>query len=583
VKHPKLVSTVVISALLGASQESAADTATRIYSAPPNGKARTYVKGVVPDWTGFYIGLNGGGAFGSTGADTFGLLNATPNLFGSNDTFHLAHNLSGGFGGAQAGFNRQTGNWVSGVEADIQGGSINGSRTISGAIVDCLGIPACGAPGNFATASEKIDLFGTIRARAGFLATPTLLIYGTGGLAWAELSTSGDYRLNLPTPFDYQASNSGFKAGWAAGAGLEYKLTSNWSIKGEYLYYDLGNSSVTSNFGVPATPTFQSQYNFNTHGSLARIGLNYLWGTPAVDRWVTGVYAAGKLLKAVAAPPVRASSWNVEFGARYFYSSGSTRHTLGDPFVAGQVNSRLTYQNLDSNAGEGFARLDHTSGLFAKGFIGGGNIFRGSLNDEDFPPGTTPYSNTSGSVNNGSLWYGTFDAGYNVWKTSIYKLGAFIGYNHFYENVNSYGCAQVASNPGICGVPTATSVLGISETENWDSLRIGVNGVISLDKQWKVTLDGAYLPYVRLNGLDNHWARPDINPLPESGSGWGYQLEGLLAYEIVQNFSVGVGGRYWFARTNNGTTQFPSVPPSPTIYNTDRYGGFVQASYKFGE
>lgn len=304
-----------------------------------------------------------------------------------------------------------------------------------------------------------------------------------------------------------------------------------------------------------------------------------------------GAAAAGCLLGAgvamaadlpIKAPPsAPVSLWEIEVGARYFYSSGHTRYTLGDPFVAPQVNSQLTYKNLGSHAGEGFARVDHSLGFFAKGFAGGGNIFNGTLTDEDYPPAVAPYSNTVSNVNSGKLWYGTIDAGYDFLKGPALKLGAFVGYNHFYQTANAYGCIQIAANPGICGAPVAGDVLVLSKTENWDSLRIGLNGVVSLGQNWKVSLDGALLPYVRLSGFDNHWLRPDINPLPQSGSGWGYQLEGVVSYDVTRNFSLGVGGRYWYARTNTGTTQFPAVPPSPTTFSYERYGGFLQASYKF--
>jgi hypothetical protein len=124
---------------------------------------------------------------------------------------------------------------------------------------------------------------------------------------------------------------------------------------------------------------------------------------------------------------------------------------------------------------------------------------------------------------------------------------------------------------------------------------LGVNGVFALIPRLSLTVDAAVLPYVSMTGIDNHWLRPDINPLPQAGHGWGYQLEGILAYDVTPNFSVGVGGRYWWAETTTGTTQFPQpcpgnicgpiveLPPSPTKFTTERYGGFLQASYKFGE
>ncbi len=317
-------------------------------------------------------------------------------------------------------------------------------------------------------------------------------------------------------------------------------------------------------------------------GSIKHFSLPVTSGLIAAAASVLGVGAVSAADLPVKAPPPPVSLWEFEVGARYFYSSGRTRYTLGDPFVAGQINSQLTYKNLNSHAGEGFARVDHNIGFFAKGFAGGGNIFNGTLNDEDYPPAVIPYSNTVSDVNSGRLWYGTIDAGYNFWRGPAFKVGGFVGYNHFYETVNAYGCVQVATNPFICGFdPVAGGVLVLSKTEHWDSLRVGLNGVFKLGQNWNVTLDGAVLPYVRLTGFDNHWLRPDINPLPQSGNGWGYQLEGIVSYDVTRNFSVGVGGRYWYARTTSGTTQFPGVPGSPTTFSYERYGGFLQASYKF--
>ena len=93
----------------------------------------------------------------------------------------------------------------------------------------------------------------------------------------------------------------------------------------------------------------------------------------------------------------------------------------------------------------------------------------------------------------------------------------------------------------------------------------------------------AFLPYVDRAGVDNHWFRPDINPGPETGRGWGANVEGILTYAVSKNWSVGAGGRYWYFATVNGAFQFPGNPQaSPIKFISDRYGGFVQASYKFG-
>jgi opacity protein-like surface antigen len=144
----------------------------------------------VYNWTGFYVGLNAGGGFGRTNASETGLPDTGVFAIVASANYGLNHDLTGAFGGAQAGYTWQVQNWVWGVEADIQGADIRGRGTLTGAFVAQRdGAPAL--PGNFVTASEKIDYFGTTRLRAGFLATPALLVYGTGGLAWADVKTSG--------------------------------------------------------------------------------------------------------------------------------------------------------------------------------------------------------------------------------------------------------------------------------------------------------------------------------------------------------------------------------------------------------
>lgn len=547
------------------ARASAADLAPIAFKGPPPTES-------AGDWTGLYLGVNGGGGFGAANADTFGLYGANPGFRLAMGSYGLGHDMTGGLAGAQAGVNWQVDRWVWGLEADIDWADIRGRGLLSGPMVR-ENNGGGSFPGNFTAAGQTIDMFGTLRARLGLLATPSLLLYGTAGLAYGDVKQDGIFQFDSRRGF--AASGHAFQVGWTAGMGLEYRIAPHWSVKGEYLYYDLGKRSLVSSFGFP-TPSsgYQSQFDFATRGSLARIGINYRWDDTPV------AVAAGMPLKA---RPVALSLWQLEVGARYFYSSGRTRYRLGDPFNAGQLNSQLTYKALDSNAGEGFGRIDHSSGVFAKGFAGAGNIFKGTNTDEDFPPASFPYSKTVASVNNGSLWYGTIDAGYNFWKGPTFKIGGFVGYNHFYESVNAYGCAQVAGNQSICApLSISGDTQGLSKTENWDSLRVGLNGVFDLGRQWSVTLDGAYLPYVHLSGFDNHWLRPNINPLPQSGSGWGYQLEAIASYQMTQNLSVGVGSRYWYARTTGGTTQFPGFPPSPSTFTSQRYGGFIQASYLFG-
>ena len=139
---------------------------------------------------------------------------------------------SGFAGGAQAGYNFQTGPWVFGIEGDIQGN---------------------GASDTFAPWKFSNPWFGTVRGRAGY-AFNNILFYGTGGLAFGELKgmTFGG------------VSESHTTAGWTLGAGAEFGLAQNWSAKIEYLYVDLDNS----NFVVTGA---KNDYRFG----LVRAGVNF--------------------------------------------------------------------------------------------------------------------------------------------------------------------------------------------------------------------------------------------------------------------------------------------------------------------
>ena len=146
--------------------------------------------------------------------------------------------------------------WVFGLEADIQGSTQKGSVGVF--------VPAGPA---FWTLESHLNYFGTARARLGFLATPSLLLYATGGLAW------GETELNLTNSVNGASSNASFNdtnTGWTVGGGIEGKITANWSAKAEYLYLDLGNK--TGSVTLP-TAIHLGSVDFRDH--IVRVGLNY--------------------------------------------------------------------------------------------------------------------------------------------------------------------------------------------------------------------------------------------------------------------------------------------------------------------
>ena len=506
------------------------------------------------NWEGFYVGLNYGAGWGTTDwSSPTGLL-----LLGSTPSFPASGNEVGILGGATLGYNHQMGPWVIGLEGDIDATSLYGNA-VCGGIRGVFSIGwAC---------KTRTDLLASLDARAGY-AVGNALFFGKAGLAYAHdkfgISAFNPGGFLNPDP-SISASQNRF--GFNAGAGIEYALGGGWSAKAEYDYYGFGNGSVSG-----FDPGFGTSYGANaSHNiSVAKFGLNYRWGSGA---------------ETSAPVPVVASDISGEFGARTGWTTGGYRFNLFDPIVTSQMNSRLTWPGSGLMA-EGFGRVDLVKSVFVKGFIGGTSLFNGTMHDEDFPPAIVPYSNTVSNTKNGDDIYGTLDLGY-AFNGTGWRVGPFVGYNYFDDRQNAYGCTQVAAG-GVCTGPGVTppqvpaNQLILSRNDVWSSVRLGVAGDMMITDRLKVAADAAWLPWTSVNGsYDNHWLRPDINPLNDHGHGSGYQLEGVLSYLVTDRLSVGLGARYW-NMTAKGSTQFPGSPPSPTNYSVNRTMLFAQVSYAFG-
>ena len=266
---------LAISALAFSSMAaSAADMAMRT-KAPPIVVDPSY------NWSGFYIGGNVGYGWGD--ADTS--FNPLPSAaaFVNLAPTTLGPDPQGVIGGVQAGYNWQAGKFVVGLEADIQASDIHGSALVT-PIIQNNGVPFAGA--GFLSASQRIDWFGTVRARAGFTPVDRLLLYVTGGLAYGNVSYAAQTDFRPVGTAAYPAAFSRTKVGWTAGAGAEWAFASNWTAKVEYLYMDLGNESAIAN-PIIVLPPFQVGYSWRTTEQIARVGLNYKfgWGGPVVAKY----------------------------------------------------------------------------------------------------------------------------------------------------------------------------------------------------------------------------------------------------------------------------------------------------------
>ena len=271
----------------------------------PSKKEPVVTPVAAPTWTGGYVGLNAGGTFGNNPS-----VNATTwntYLPASNADLALAALLSGngagksgnaGFiGGGQIGYNWQAGyrgyGFVSGIEADIQGiaGSGSNANRWTAANTDNFGNPVMLLSNQNGRAN--LAYIGTVRGRVGWLATPSLLIYGTGGLAYGGVNariqntqfwtTTGGVQLGANSVMSGTGSYSSTQVGWAAGGGLEWMFMPNWSAKAEYLYYDLGRVSGNVVNNYYGTGTFAgsngiqniTNYTARASANIIRAGVNY--------------------------------------------------------------------------------------------------------------------------------------------------------------------------------------------------------------------------------------------------------------------------------------------------------------------
>ena len=167
-------------------------------------------------WSGFYVGANVG----------YGWANALQDG-DENDSSEL----DGWLGGVQAGYNYNLGGVVLGVEADIAYAGIDE-----------------GDDADHFDPEDGINWLGTVRGRVGF-ALDSLLLYGTGGIAFAGIETFGD---------------SQTLTGWVVGAGAEYMVSDNLSLKAEYLYHDFGSNFIDG---------FGDDFDVNAH--TVKAGINF--------------------------------------------------------------------------------------------------------------------------------------------------------------------------------------------------------------------------------------------------------------------------------------------------------------------
>jgi outer membrane immunogenic protein len=242
---------------------------------------RAYTKAAPVDlgynWSGWYVGGNAGYAWGRSDPSTtteftptnYWNLLSVPQVNAAGTGPRL--NASGFVGGGQFGYNYQIGNIVWGAEADFESFNIKGSRFGAAAYACCAGSFSLNQ-------TTSTDWLFTLRGRLGW-AVNNLLLYTTGGLAVTNLKYGETFVDTFGANEAVNYSNT--KAGWTVGAGAEYGITKNWTVKAEYLYLDFGSLSGTSllgPFAVTGCSCTRMFHSTDLTASVARVGFNYRFG-----------------------------------------------------------------------------------------------------------------------------------------------------------------------------------------------------------------------------------------------------------------------------------------------------------------
>jgi len=256
-----------------------------------------------PRWTGGYIGFNIGShwslndvqlATAKTYVNPAGALSAAApaNAAVNGANWMYGEHRDSLIGGLQIGYDWQINRWLVGLEAAFQaletpGREKSATRTI--AITPGF-LPGYSSVQTMSVLT-RLDYLGTATGRVGLLATPSVLLYGTGGFAFGRIEMSAAISgasVNSPTPFNAYSSGASLtetRNGWILGLGAEWMIAKNWSAKLEYVHYDLGSTSYTFRTTVTAGPggvpagttayTYRTVVSSHFNGDIVCLGINW--------------------------------------------------------------------------------------------------------------------------------------------------------------------------------------------------------------------------------------------------------------------------------------------------------------------
>jgi opacity protein-like surface antigen len=539
-----LLTTVAVLALTAAGPALAADLP---FKAPPPAI-------VAWGWSGFYIGGHGGYGWGHDAQTDFN----DPFFNGKVPGFAglTGFDPKGGLGGIHAGYNWQSKAFVAGFEGDLSFTDIKGSSFNTGSATSAFNANTVSAAN-----SGAFDMLGSARGRLGYLVTPNVMLYGTGGLAWTRFVNNNGLStvsVNIPPPgvisLAGTISTPSWRFGWVAGLGVETRLLdTNWLARLEYLHYDFGNSGGGSN-----SQTLFSQTTGSLTADVIRAGITYKFDPDPFARGSGGSPNPSLVYKA--APPALPWSWSgVYFGAHAGY--GWTR----DPFNNLMVNSVPLF-GIDSS---GFVGGFQAGANWQSGPIVGGLEIDLSASDIK---GSTANSTTANGVLDQSSqtdkldWFGSARA----------RLGYLVTPDILLYGTGGPGWARMVSDQEsvrtLIGFPppTTTSTVTPSWMFGW-VVGAGVEARIA-NTNWLARLE--YLHYDFGSGASGQ-------SIPAGGGLTTTITSGHLTNDVVQagvsyKFD-GSGGAY-----RSAYNAMAAVPPAAAIFNWSGFYIGVNAGYGWG-
>ncbi|MCP3462516.1 outer membrane protein [Bradyrhizobium sp. CCGUVB23] len=262
-------------AVAGMGAAHAADLAARPYTKAPAAAA-------VESWTGFYLGADVGARWSDTTWTSTAL--EDPVWAGGSSLLlqgnPASFNSTSFRGGGYAGYNWQVApSWVIGIEGDVAWADNN--KTLAG-VPGTWGSSTPASLIAIDSTTVKLGWDASIRGRVGWLVAPSVMLFGTGGIAWQDVSLTANCMRTGPwCILDRTETFHKVATGWTVGGGIEAKVWSNWLARAEYRYADFGH--VDHEFFPQTVDSVFMNQSLKTHA--VSVGLAYQFGGPVVAKY----------------------------------------------------------------------------------------------------------------------------------------------------------------------------------------------------------------------------------------------------------------------------------------------------------